>query len=426
MKFVKRRDFCLDVAAVAITGCNTNAAFLATSSRVGGWCLGDLPAMPTIDRVEIPQEDLNIESKVRSNLFAWNGQFSPQFIEALLDKYARSHDFVLDPFLGSGTVLYECARKGLGAYGIELNAAAYHMAKTYELVNASLQERETLIRSVDKIVSAEQDDDRLLDALVVQFHENKNPRVRSTIATLVVLLDVYNNVMTRELLLGKWNSLKGIIKSLPMSEAKIVAEMGDARRLNLQKGMVDLVITSPPYVNVFNYHQKYRRSVELLGYDVLKIAKGEFGSNRKNRGNRFLTVIQYVIDMSLAMQEALRSCKCGARMIYVVGRDSCVLGYHFCNSELMFWIGTEVLGQRCILRQERVFKNRYGQMIYEDILHFKKVNEDVVENEEIENRARQLAVCVLQKHYDEDSTSKNASLLHEAIDKAFSVKRSEM
>lgn len=30
-----------------------------------------------IDKFSIPQCDLNIENKTRSNLFAWNGQFSP-------------------------------------------------------------------------------------------------------------------------------------------------------------------------------------------------------------------------------------------------------------------------------------------------------------------------------------------------------------
>ena len=34
-----------------------------------------------IDNEEISQSELNIDNKTRSNLFCWNGQFSPQFIE---------------------------------------------------------------------------------------------------------------------------------------------------------------------------------------------------------------------------------------------------------------------------------------------------------------------------------------------------------
>lgn len=69
-----------------------------------------------IDRSEIEQSKLNIDIKTRSNLFAWNGQFSPQFIETLLSKYAADGFFAVDPFLGSVTTLYESARKGLSAY----------------------------------------------------------------------------------------------------------------------------------------------------------------------------------------------------------------------------------------------------------------------------------------------------------------------
>jgi hypothetical protein len=43
----------------------------------------DFGAMP-LDTATIPQRRLNIDNKVRSNLFPWNGQFSPQLIEAFL------------------------------------------------------------------------------------------------------------------------------------------------------------------------------------------------------------------------------------------------------------------------------------------------------------------------------------------------------
>ena len=72
-----------------------------------------------INYAEITQSELNIDVRTRTNLFAWNGQFSPQFVEAELTRYAKNGDLVLDPYLGSGTVLYECARKGISAYGIE-------------------------------------------------------------------------------------------------------------------------------------------------------------------------------------------------------------------------------------------------------------------------------------------------------------------
>ena len=108
----------------------------------------DIPINHTL----INQSLLDINIKVRSNLFSWNGQFSPQFVEALLTNFANSTDVVIDPFAGSGTTLCESARKGVRAYGMELNASAYHMAKTYELANYSFEERMAIVDTINSIL----------------------------------------------------------------------------------------------------------------------------------------------------------------------------------------------------------------------------------------------------------------------------------
>lgn len=80
-------------------------------------------------------EILNIEDKKRSNIFSWRGQFSPQLIENLLFYYCPRNSTVLDPFSGSGTVLYEAGCLGLEAFGCEINPAAWILSKTYELMS---------------------------------------------------------------------------------------------------------------------------------------------------------------------------------------------------------------------------------------------------------------------------------------------------
>ena len=377
-----------------------------------------------INRNEIEQSKLNIENKTRSNLFNWNGQFSPQFIEALLDKYAEKGMLVIDPFLGSGTVLSECARKGLCAYGTELNASAYYMAKTYEISNFSHNDRQMLIDDIDKDIARIDNNDMILDSLKRIINEAQNPTVKNIISTLIIVMDIYNNVVPMELLVVKWEWLKQLIKGLPYSKSCLRAEQGDARKMSLPDSTADLLITSPPYINVLNYHQKYRSSVEALGYDVLKLARSEFGSNRKNRGNRFLTVIQYCIDIALSLKEAIRVCKAGSRMIYVVGRESKVLGCSFCNSELIYGMVQEIFGLNLILRQERVFKNRYGTMIYEDILHFENNKYKYqVDEKTISEKAREIAVRMLK---EKKPLEKNEAALHEAISFANKVKKSEL
>jgi len=102
-----------------------------------------------LDTNSITQHQLNIDAKERSNLFPWNGQFSPQLIELLLKAYARPDTFVFDPFLGSGTVLCEAGRRGLPAFGTEINPAAFKMAETYRLINVSVDMRRSIVKSLE-------------------------------------------------------------------------------------------------------------------------------------------------------------------------------------------------------------------------------------------------------------------------------------
>lgn len=379
-----------------------------------------------IDKTSISQGELDIDNKTRSNLFAWNGQFSPQFIEALLSHYAQDGDIVIDPFAGSGTTLCEAARKDIPAYGMELNVSAYFMAKTYELANKSIPEREALIDSVEQVLTAISRTDEVLPTITQAIQQNNPSALSALLSTLIILMDLFNHELSISLLYTKWGGLKKTILEIPFSTAQIKVDMGDARKLGCNSSEATLLITSPPYINVFNYHQKYRRSVEALGYDVLTIAKNEFGSNRKNRGNRLLTVIQYCIDMALSIKEAMRVCCQGARMIYVVGRESNVLGYSFCNSRLIFEIATEILQLPFLLRQERAFKNRFGQVIYEDILHFENAKmENVLDEGDIEEAARSIATRILSEKAQMYPDSKNIELIFEAIEKAENINRSE-
>ena len=379
-----------------------------------------------IDHYSIAQSELNIDNKTRSNLFTWNGQFSPQFIESLLKTFSNNSDIVFDPFLGSGTTLYESARMGLPAFGMELNPSAYYMSKTYELINLDKEKRISVIDEIDQLIHSIFSDDSVLPVLTDYVTSNQGSVTANIISVLVILLDIYNHDVSNEYLLKKWTWLKEIIICLPYSHAPINAFMGDSRSVPMANSSASLLITSPPYINVFNYHQKYRRSVEALGFDVLSIAKNEFGSNRKNRGNRLLTVIQYCIDMALSICESCRICSDNSRMIYVVGRESCVLGYSFCNSQLIYEIFSEIFDLPLILRQERVFKNRYGQNIFEDILHFSN-NEHIAnaDRDTIISKAQSIASRMLAEKVSLYPESKNTRFLVDAIDRANQIKPSE-
>lgn len=84
--------------------------------------------------------------------------------------------------------------------------------------------------------------------------------------------------------------------------------------------------------------------------------------------NRFLTVVQYCLDMAQALDEMSRVCKIGAPVVLVVGRESNVLGAAFRNADLLTRLMEHSKAFDIRQSVERVFTNRFGQRIYEDII----------------------------------------------------------
>lgn len=367
------------------------------------------PLLIPLDSIQedtfIEKSSLNIENKNRSNLLPWKGQFSPQLIELLLNTYSKTDFYILDPFVGSGTVLIEAAKKNLKAFGCEINPAAYILSSVYMFVNYPLTQRRNTINRIESQLSknifnncdffytgAEEKKSKELQEEIIKLHStNKEKLSRFLIQALVILLDYYKNDTTIKKINSTWERIKEIVLSLPTSWNLIIVSNADARKIPLKANEIDLVITSPPYINVFNYHQQYRASVESIGFNSLFVARSEIGSNRKNRGNRFLTVTQYMLDMYDCFNELKRVCKVNSRVIFVVGRESNVKKTKFSNSEIIASVA-KLAGMDIIYRQERVFTNRYGKSIYEDILHFNNTKKATINDD---STIRSLAKKVL-------------------------------
>ena len=81
-------------------------------------------------------------------------------------------------------------------------------------------------------------------------------------------------------------------------------------------------------------------------------------------------------------------------MIFVLGRESKVRGTAFYNGELIAELAVRCAGLTLGRRQERVFRNRYGANIYEDILHLRAAR-DIPEESACLVAARQVAGEVL-------------------------------
>lgn len=382
----------------------------------------------------LPAPTLNIEAKSRSNLFPWRGQFSPQLVEALLRAYAAPGSVVLDPFMGSGTVLVEAARLGLTAHGYEVNPAAYLLARVYELCLLTPAERRRLLDGAETVLAHTRPaafELPLFRTRATPLHYSESgsdlvraspdPQIQMLLDALVVLAN--EDSAPDHSYASKWSLIREIVTHLPFSATPVHPTLGDARALRLGDGVIDFVLSSPPYINVFNYHHNSRTGIESLGWKPLVVARSEIGSNRKFRQNRFLTVVQYCMDMALALAELGRVCNPGARIILILGRESNVHKTAFYNGRIVERLATEVIGLHLHLKQERVFLNRFGQRIYEDLLHLSPMPDPSPPQKGIIESARRLGKDILSDAIDR-TPSDRQHYLRDAIAQAGQINES--
>lgn len=339
-----------------------------------------------INATLLEQTRLDVLEKSRSNIFNWRGQFTPQLVEYLLDAFTSPGSLVVDPFCGSGTVLLEAAARKMSCFGCEINPAAYAMSRFIGLGKLSINQRAQLFRRVqDEVFSMAK-----IHQGVPLFEKNEDfrERYKNLLAYAAALFATVEG--KRELLLalivlmraesnGRGDLSSALRKAcvvtredlynLPFSDKPIDVELRDARMAHEKlQATADLIITSPPYINVFNYHQNFRALLEVVGFDILKVAESEIGSNRKNRGNRFRTVVQYALDMEQCIASLGLSLKDGGVLILVVGHESNVRGIPFSNSGILREVANSLGCFRLKGERHRIFLNRFGKSIREDIL----------------------------------------------------------
>lgn len=140
---------------------------------------------------------------------------------------------------------------------------------------------------------------------------------------------------------------------------RAIVRRGDARRLEFSDGSIDLVLTSPPYLNAIDYMRCSKFSLVWMGYTVDELRQirresvGTEASSREaaradwvqklikqlnlkpalaNRDQALLAT--YAWDMDLTMTEVSRVLRMSGRAVYVVG-DSTIRGTFVRNSAIV-------------------------------------------------------------------------------------------
>lgn len=297
-------------------------------------------------------------------LHPYLGKFVPQLVEIFLRKYRP--DSVLDPFCGSGTTLVEANSLGIDATGCDISqfnclltrvkVAQYDpVALGREIEDILTRLRLELRPSTFKngLASELRTASDYLHAwfapkalqqllffrsMIPDYHHQDLLRVilsraaRSARLTTHFDLDFPKKPRTAPYQCYKHDRIckptdeaeKFLVRYALDTQRRVAAfadqrsaaaleiVCADSRELDFPSA--DMVITSPPYVGLIDYHEQHRYAFELLGLH----SRDDQEIGPAARGGSRTAVARYVDDMTAAFTNTMRALKPGSRMVVVV------------------------------------------------------------------------------------------------------------
>ena len=263
---------------------------------------GEVDGSLSWSEAELPERE---RTKHVHRLHPYLGKFVPQLAETFLRRYSRPGDVVWDPFAGSGTTLVEANAYGARAAGCDVSAfncmlsrvktgvydpaallaAAVALAEGPEdapeppaspylerwyapeslvdlacfrarLARTTYPElwRIVLSRAARSARRARHDDlDFPREAVLAEYFCHKHRRVCRPVAGAEKFLSRY--VRDAVVRVRQFADVR--------AETSATVLHGDARRLDPPEP-VDLVLTSPPYPGLIDYHEQHAYAFELL------------------------------------------------------------------------------------------------------------------------------------------------------------------
>jgi len=328
-----------------------------------------------------------------------------------LDALGETKDMlrVLDPMAGSGTVLAVASANGHQVFGVDLDPLAVILSsvwtrpidgkRTRETAREVLERARKQFRSLrsGKAYPANSDDEtrkfirywfddyarRQLTALsaeILRVHDRaQRDALWCAYSRLIITkqagaslaMDLSHSRPHRKFKhapIKPFNrfltATETVIANCPQAEGTPhgpVAEVwcGDARTLAIEDESIDLVLTSPPYLNAIDYLRCSKFSLVWMGYTVSELRRirgdsvGVEASSEEASGSEWVAAIikrlklrpvlsdrnyallaRYVWDIGRALSESSRVLRRGGRAVYVVG-DSTIRGTFIRNSMIV-------------------------------------------------------------------------------------------
>jgi len=305
---------------------------------------------------------------------------------------------VLDPMAGSGTVLAVARAKGHRAFGIDLDPLAVLLTGVW---TRTVDAERVMDKAEDVLSRARAHMRQLAVSQAYPRHADEETRrfirywfddyVRRQLAALAAAIGRTHDAAVREALWCGFSRLiitkqAGASLALDLSHSRphrkfdrapikpfsrfgasvelVVSncpqsEQGDARQLPLTDSSIDLVLTSPPYLNAIDYLRCSKFSLVWMGHTVGELRQiraesvGTEASAQQALDAEWVRALirqlrirpqlsarhhallaTYAWDMGHAMAEVSRVLRRGGRAVYVVG-DSTIRGTFVRNSAII-------------------------------------------------------------------------------------------
>ncbi|WP_333811129.1 hypothetical protein [Timonella senegalensis] len=324
---------------------------------------------------------------------------------------------VLDPMCGSGTVLAAASSRGHSAQGFDVDPLAVLMSTvaTKPIATENLEAQAEVLCAharESKVTTPRWDDpettkfseywfaekqrvqlnrltremeaiDNLSIRQVLQVALSRTIVTKSPRASLAA--DTSHSRPHRVITESDYDVYEGFKKSVTnlknlLDKRKlngvVKVDRGDARALTIQPETIDLVITSPPYLNAIDYLRGHKMSLIWLGYtipELRRIRSSSIGAERALDGEaldhvlemvRLIkasvaapdllplpTITRYAQDLVLFSRELSRVCKPSASVVTVIGNST--LRGNYIQNDLLVRKAYEFYGFEVLDRSER-------------------------------------------------------------------------
>ncbi|MEI7673418.1 MAG: hypothetical protein WCK00_15010, partial [Deltaproteobacteria bacterium] len=301
-------------------------------------------------------------------LFPYRGKFHPQMIKGLMNVMGlKPGNKVLDPMMGSGTVLVEASLMGIESVGIDSSPFCRFMSQTkLDALTMSLTRARGALTNAEDVFAyfqkkvgqplpgskrpKDHSSENVMSVMeeTAEYCAKKDPRSltdmdRDTLNTYHFLLlayldsagyaersarknpfDLFRAILERYLFVAE--KIQKAISDLEMIPAPAEVLEGDARALSLEDNTIDGILFSPPYSFAIDYLANDSFHLNFMGIDSDALRERMIGLRGRNLSEKYR---YYQEDMGRVLSECSRVLRPGRFCTIIVGTNSNQLGKVF-------------------------------------------------------------------------------------------------